>query len=63
MIYFILYYLLGCIWQLWLEDFTMKNLTGKLAQPMKVGETIMHVILWPVMLSIFLYNFFKTLDE
>lgn len=61
--YYVLYYLIGCLWQLWLEDFTMRNLAGELAKPMKVGEAIMHIILWPVMLGIFLYNFFKSLNE
>lgn len=56
-----IYLVIGVIWQLWLEKFTMKNLSGVYAQPMTNHEIITHVIFWPITLGMFLIKFFITL--
>lgn len=56
---FLIYFILGVMWAEWLEKFTTRNLSGIMAQPFKPLEKILHILLWPVFLLIFLYNFFE----
>jgi len=53
------YILIGLLWCLWLEWFTSNKLTGVLGRPWVWRERFFHTLLWPVSLSIFLYNIFN----
>lgn len=55
----ITYLFTGCVWAIWMEWFTTNKLAGKYAEHWTIQERIVHVTLWPVFVSIFLYNFFK----
>ena len=49
------YLVVGILWTFWLEWYT----TSQLKLEWSLRERIFHVMLWPVSLSIFIYNFFK----
>ncbi len=52
------YLVIGLIWSLWLEFYTVKSL----AMPDWVWrERFFHIIFWPISLSIFVYTFLKGL--
>jgi hypothetical protein len=51
------YLLVGILWCWWLEYYTTSM--GMINWVWR--ERIFHTVLWPVSLSIFLYNFFKGL--
>ena len=42
-----------------LEAWTTNNLEGRLGQPWTNNERVYHIVLWPLSLSIFVYNFLK----
>lgn len=57
----IIYLLFGIGWAYWLEQFCMNNLDGFMAKPFTPRERLTQVLLWPVFVAIFIYNFIKGL--
>ena len=51
------YLLIGMIWAEWLEWFCMKNFTGTLGKPFGIKEKWTQLLLWPIFVLIFVYNF------
>lgn len=59
MIDYLIYFLLGFAWAEWLEWFCMNNLSGDLAKPFRPIEKFLQIIIWPVFLLVFVYNFLE----
>jgi len=59
MIDILLYLIIGFVWAEWLEWFCINNLSGNLAKPFRTMEKFLQIILWPVFLLVFLYNFIE----
>jgi len=53
------YFIIGVIYSMALETWTTNNLEGRLGQPWTNNERVYHIVLWPLSLSIFVYNFLK----
>ena len=51
------YLIVGLVWCCWLEWYTTKELAATWVW----AERFFHTLLWPVSLSVFVYNFFKGL--
>jgi len=58
-----IYVMIGIVWAIWLEFFTTRNLSEPYNKPWVNSERVLHVTLWPITLTVFLYNFFKDLFE
>lgn len=61
MIDILIYLAIGFIWTEWLEWFCMNNFENKLGEPFTTREKVTQFLLWPVFLSVFIYNFFADL--
>ena len=55
------YLVIGLIWCFWLEWYTTNHVEGTMGKEWVWRERIFHTVLWPLSLSVFLYNFFKQL--
>lgn len=52
-----LYLLAGIAWAEWLERFCMNNLQGRLGEPFTTREKYSQILLWPIFLLVFIFNF------
>lgn len=50
---------LGVVWAWWLEYYTTKYLPEELGGDWVWPERFFHIALWPVTLSLFIYNIFN----
>lgn len=59
--YIIHYITVGCIWSMWLEYFTTKNLEGEYGQAWTWVERVFHIALWPVSLLTFIVSMIRNM--
>jgi len=55
----ILYIIFGCVWSLWLEWYTVKELEPPYNMPWSTRERLVHLVIWPWSFGLFLYTLFK----
>jgi hypothetical protein len=56
---FCLYIILGCIWTLWLEHYTVNELEPPYNQPWNNRERFFHTLLWVGSFGVFVYTLIK----
>ena len=54
-----LYLALGCIWTLWLENYTLNELEEPYNQPWSMRERIFHIFIWVGSFGVFIYTLLK----
>ena len=59
----LIYFFIGCLWAIWLEGFTTRNLQEPYNRPWVNGERVIQIFFWPATLAVFLYSFFRDLFE
>jgi uncharacterized SAM-binding protein YcdF (DUF218 family) len=57
----LIYFFIGCLWAIWLEGFTTRNLEDPYNRPWVNGERVVHIFFWPVTLAVFLCSFLSDL--
>ena len=57
----LIYFVIGCLWAIWLEGFTTRNLEDPYNKPCVNRERVIHIFFWPVTLAIFLHSFLSDL--
>lgn len=55
----LLYIMCGCIWTLWLENYTVTELEAPYNQPWSNRERLFHTFIWPWSFGLFLYTLIK----
>ena len=55
----LLYIMFGCIWTLWLEDYTVTELEPPYNQPWSNRERLFHTFVWPWSFRLFVYTLIK----
>jgi hypothetical protein len=53
------YLFIGVLYSALLERFTTNNLEGPLGDPWTSNERVYHIVMWPLSMSVFVYNFIK----
>lgn len=59
----LLYIIIGGLWAYWLNNYCVKNLEAPYNLPMFEWEIIIHVTLWPLTLSSFLFELIYSMWE